>query len=366
MFRVTRILLKAHPAPTVNPVATANVIANATSASPNSFHIPIINFEPFLSGSRLSKETVAQEVLSGFVNSGFIYLKGWEKVLSKDVVNKTFAESARFFARPTEEKAELLWMTPESNRGYVAAGRERVSRLDSVDEIEKLKKANPDIKESMEIGKEMPAGTPKEFLNRWPQNDSQFKSTMTNFFETCHNLHLEVLSSIAMGLGLEPRWFDHHCDAKDHNLRLLHYPSVDKDQISANKSNRAGAHTDYGTITLLFQDSAGGLEVLSPTGQYIAAPPIPGTIIVNAGDLLARWSNDRIMSTEHRVVTPASAPESDVYPARYSIAFFANPNYETEIEALEGTFRDGGEKKYEKINTLDYLVQRLTATYGKK
>jgi isopenicillin N synthase-like dioxygenase len=113
-------------------------------------------------------------------------------------------------------------------------------------------------------------------------------------------------------------------------------------------------------MTLLFQDMRGGLQVESPNGNFIDATPIADTIVVNAGDLLARWSNDTIKSTKHRVVEPAT--KEDEYPARYSIAYFCNPNFDKQIEAIPGTFQNG-EKKHAPINTGEYLVQRLSATY---
>ncbi|EEY16516.1 thymine dioxygenase [Verticillium alfalfae VaMs.102] len=127
---------------------------------------------------------------------------------------------------------------------------------------------------------------------------------------------------------------------------------------------RAGEHSDYGSITLLFQDARGGLQVRGPGGRFVDATPIPGTVVVNAGDLLARWSNDTIRSTVHRVVEPpGGGADGDVYPPRYSIAYFCNPNYKDYIEALPGTYASEAEKKYEGINSGEYLVQRLTATY---
>lgn len=140
---------------------------------------------------------------------------------------------------------------------------------------------------------------------------------------------------------------------------------------------RAGSHTgdlierpqfiiDYGSITLLFQDDRGGLEVRSPNGTFVPVTPIPDTIVVNAGDLLQRWSNDIIRSTEHRVVSPPTPPTGDHYPARYSIAYFCNPNWDATIDCLEGCYGDvaeGQKKKYAPINTHQYLVSRLKATY---
>lgn len=104
----------------------------------------------------------------------------------------------------------------------------------------------------------------------------------------------------------------------------------------------------------------GGLQVESPNGNFVDATPIEDTIVVNAGDLLARWSNDAIKSTKHRVVEPPVKAEQ--YPARYSIAYFCNPNFDRTIEAIPGTFEEG-KKKYAAINSGDYLVKRLTDTY---
>jgi len=138
---------------------------------------------------------------------------------------------------------------------------------------------------------------------------------------------------------------------------------------------------DYGTLTLLFQDSVGGLEVQNPhTGEYIPATPIvssfflpvscsahllqqPNTIVVNVGDLLARWSNDVLRSTLHRVVAPPAAKVSEteaLTPARQSIAFFCNPNFTANVSCLPNC---GEVAKYPPVNTGDYIVGRLKATY---
>jgi len=143
-------------------------------------------------------------------------------------------------------------------------------------------------------------------------------------------------------------------------------PKLELDLIQVQPSLTPALTSDYGTITLLFQDDRGGLEVLSPKGGFVPATPIPDTIVVNAGDLLQRWSNDVIRSTEHRVVSPRTPPEDDHFPARYSIAYFCNPNWDATIECLDGCYGDaqgGQEKKYTPINTHEYLVSRLKATY---
>lgn len=214
------------------------------------------------------------------------------------------------------------WTTPEANRGYSAPGREKVTNLTDADEVARLKEGNPDIKESFEIGREAdPAG----HANQWPDEAGAqrkvagFKDTMLDFFEQCKGIHVEVMRAIAVGIGLDEGYFDGFVDDGDNTLRLLHYPAVKSEVFRVNPGQvRAGAHSDYGSITLLFQDAAGGLQVQSPSGQFVDATPIENTCVVNAGDLLARWSNDTIKSTIHRVVEPPR--KSDEHPPRYSIA----------------------------------------------
>ena len=279
-------------------------------------------------------------------------------------VSTTFSTAAKFFQRPQPEKEALGWTTPEANRGYVSHGREKVSSLINKEDVAALKAQAPDLKESFEIGREGAEGLP----NNWPSGDEaakEFKDIMLAFFGLCKGLHVEVMRAIAVGMGLPEGYFDGYTDVGDNTLRLLHYPEVPKDVFRKNKLQvRAGEHTDYGSITLLFQDDRGGLQVKSPKGTFVDATPIPGTVVVNAGDLLARWSNDTIKSTLHRVVEPPAPEEGDVHPARYSMAYFCNPNFSSQIEAIEGTYGgEKGERKYEGINSGDYLVQRLAATY---
>ena len=312
--------------------------------------------------------------------------------------------SGSFFSLPEETKLSYGWTTPEANRGYSAPGREKVSVLTDKDEIEKIRKSTPDLKETFEIGRE---GEP-DHPNQWPDETREgvketvmgFKEVMLGFFDRCKALHVEVMRAIAVGMGLDGEFFDGFVDVGDNTLRLLHYPPVEA-SVFKTDAVRAGAHSDYGSITLyvywkfrgeamltlvyrLFQDSRGGLQVKSPEGTFVDATPIEGTVVVNAGDLLARWSNDTIKSTIHRVVEPPT--KSDKYPARYSIAYaskppkilpeclesptysicyryFCNPNFKSHIEAIPGTYTTEAEKKYDGINSGDYLVQRLAATY---
>lgn len=277
----------------------------------------MIDFAKFQHGDETQRLETAKAILKGFQTAGFIYLKNMP--IPRETREHVFATSAKLFELPVEEKLSYAWTSPQANRGYSAPGREKVSLLTDADEIEKVRASVPDIKESFEIGRDNEADHP----NRWPNEEGDivgFKATMLDFFDQCKAAHVEVMRAIAVGMGLNSTFFDNYVDDGDNTLRLLHYPAVDREVFKTNPGQvRAGEHSDYGSITLLFQDSRGGLQVKSPNGHFVDAAPIEDTCVVNAGDLLARWSNDTIKSTIHRVVEPPHG-DREVYPPRYSIA----------------------------------------------
>ncbi|KAL0253144.1 hypothetical protein SLS55_010596 [Diplodia seriata] len=333
--------------------------------------IPLIDFSQYTSptATPAARQATAQSLLAGFQRAGFVYLKNHG--IARSTVASVFSRSARFFARPQQQKDALAWYSPRANRGYVAHGREKVTRADFGGDVEALRKQVPDLKESMEIGREGEEGCP----NMWPpeaEGDEEaraFRGVMEGFHAQCKGLHREVMRAVAVGMGLGEGWFDAFTARGDNTLRLLHYPEVEKSVFEREDGQvqvRAGEHSDYGSLTLLFQDDRGGLQVLSPKGTFVDATPIPDTIVINAGDLLERWANDTIKSTKHRVVEPPPKPgqESlDKYPARYSVAYFCNPDFDKVIEAIPGTYEEG-KQKYPAVLSGDYLAKRLSETYG--
>lgn len=336
----------------------------ATHANTPKFTIPVIDFSSFRKAtSPAEKRATADRIVGAFKESGFIYLSGHG--IPKSVIKGAFDHSAKFFQLPVETKDTLAWESPRSNRGYVRIGRERVTQSADAAEIAKMRESAPDYKESMEIGREADA----EWKNMWPKESEapEFRGTILGFFQTCHELQAQVMRSIALGLDLEETFFDNKVDQQCHNLRLLSYPSVKRSLLNAEGTGRAGAHSDYGTLTLLFQDQVGGLEVQNPhTKVYHPATPIPDTIVINVGDLLSRWSNDVLRSTLHRVVSPPPTPsDPDTVPGRQSIAFFSNPNFDAEIACLPTCKGTEGEK-YEVVTTEEYIVGRLRMTYDSK
>ena len=184
---------------------------------------------------------------------------------------------------------------------------------------------------------------------------------MLEYFGAADALHLDILRSLATAMSLGEEYFTPLCNGNHQNLRLLHYPSCKRREISETGQKRAGAHTDYGTLTLLVQESVGGLQVQRRDGKWVDVPPTEGAVIINVGDCLMRWSNDILVSTPHRVVQDPTVT-ADVMPARLSIAFFCNPNKDTLVKALPHTFSESNPAKYKPVNAFDYLVGRLTDT----
>lgn len=311
---------------------------------------------------------VSQSLLSAFHTYGFLYVTDYSKVIPTSLVESVFRHGANFFAHPQSEKDGLEWTTARSNRGYVKMGREKVSLGKTKEEVARERDAGgDDLKESFEIGREGEEGHP----NRWPdpldKRDVEFRQTMEEFFLKCKKMHAVLMRGIALGLGLEGDFFDEYVKMGDNTLRLLHYPAAHPEDFENGRRVRAGAHSDYGSITLLFQDQRGGLQVEKPDRSgWLYVEPREGTIVVNAGDLLARWSNDLIRSTMHRVVQPPLKGQEKVdgHPPRYSVAYFCNPDFDKWIEVLPGTWEENKDgKKYGGINSGDYLAQRLEATY---
>ncbi|KAI9337926.1 hypothetical protein BDR26DRAFT_863305 [Obelidium mucronatum] len=327
--------------------------------------IPIIDFAPFIDGVSPSivscplKDKTAEELVYAFSKSGFVYLKNHG--ISEEEINDMFLLSKHYFAKDLKEKESLGWETAEANRGYVGLGKEKLSDLDKegrAEDIVALNQISPDLKEAFDIGLDHPD---IPYKNKYPSKEFGDKSDA--FFKRMQNLNVKMMTAIAIGLGLEHDFFQSAIKLGTNTLRLLHYPKCPPSEIN-DFSRRCGAHTDYGSVTFLFQDSVGGLEVLDRSkNEFVRAVPIPGTIVVNVGDLLQRWTNDYLTSNQHRVVKPYSVGEDGFLPARYSIAYFCDPDSDTKVETIPKFITEKNPNKYEPVTAGEHLLARLNNTY---
>ncbi|KAI8621020.1 hypothetical protein BC830DRAFT_363873 [Chytriomyces sp. MP71] len=335
---------------------------NASTETAPPDYIPIIDFSAFTipNASASDRAKVANDLVAAFTNSGFVYLK--DHGIPSDAVERMFVQSKEFFALDEARKEAVAWENAESNRGYVAIGREKLSDLDKegrAEDIKKLNEISPDIKEAFDVREDF---TDSKYRNRYPS--THFGDQCDSFFQILKKLNLSVMSAVGLGLGLGEDFFKFSTHGGGNNtLRILHYPRVPALEIN-DHSRRCGAHSDYGTVTFLFQDAVGGLEVLDhKSNHFVQVTPIPGTIVVNIGDLLQRWTNDHLKSKMHRVVKPYRVDEDGYLPARYSIAYFCDPDEETVVETIEQFITEKTPKKYAAVNAGEYLIARLNNTY---
>jgi isopenicillin N synthase-like dioxygenase len=195
---------------------------------------------------------------------------------------------------------------------------------------------------------------------------------MNYFYDQCHHMSREILTALALGLGLpSPSALLASHSGLNNQLRLLHYPPLPAALLENEKMVRIPGHSDWSSITMLFQDDCGGLEVEHPRepGRFLPVPPITNALVLNIGDLMMRWSNDVLRSTVHRVGLP---PGDDRYTGvermvreRYSIPYFVAPDPDTLVECLESCVGPGG-RKYDGITQREYGRMRAMAHYMEK
>ena len=312
--------------------------------------IPLIDFAPFREGDAATRCAIALLIYHACHEIGFVYLK--HPGIDSDSIAKTFEYSRKLFDLPLPEKNKVAWSDELSNRGYIGMERER------------LDESKPgDLKEAYNIGSEIDptlvnTAQPSLSYNRWLEGDEKFRQTMLEFFSACNDVAKEISRAMAIALNLPEDFFVNNHSQQDNTLRLLHYPPIDR--TPEPEQLRAGEHSAYGSFTLLFQDTVGGLEVRNAAGKWIEAPFIPETILVNTGDLMQRWTNHVFRSTKHRVRIPQDITAKQ---SRYSIAYFCHPNPDTEISCLKTCQSIVRPPLYPPITAGDYLISRLKVTY---
>jgi isopenicillin N synthase-like dioxygenase len=265
------------------------------------------------------------------------------------VIDAAWTTSRAFFDMPLSDRMSVRRRSTADAYGYVPIQAEALNRslADTTDSSPATSYAAADLKETFNIGPVDPlarpcaddgerwAFTPSE----WPRMLPAIRPAWTAYFRAMLDLSARLMQSFALALDLPEHHFDSMIDESPSALRAINYPH--QDNAPQPGALRAGAHTDYGTLTVLLQDDApGGLEVFDHhSNAWVPVPHLPGAFVVNIGDLLAWWTNDRWRSTLHRVVNPPL--DTTVSTRRQSIAFFHNANYHCLVECLPSCLEPG-------------------------
>lgn len=310
--------------------------------------VPTIDIAPFLAGKPEDKLRVAQAVRAANESIGFFAIVG-HGVPDADF-NSAYEAARQFFDQTLEIKQEVKRPSPEASRGYNAVGRESLAQSLNV-------AAPHDIKETFAIGPvDLPADPdyagprshPHFLPNVWPGSPPQLRAVWEHYFRTMHALSNDLMRIFAVALELPEDWFAGKTDKCISLLRAQNYPEQAVAPVPGQL--RAGAHSDYGALTILRSDDApGGLQVKTRQGEWLDVAIPAGGYMINIGDLMAQWSNDRWVSTLHRVVNPPLSGQHGT--RRLSIAFFHQPNYDAVIECLPGCSGEGNPARYPAVTS---------------
>jgi isopenicillin N synthase-like dioxygenase len=319
--------------------------------------IPVIDFaamqgEDLHSASlsqRRDRQQVADQLRDACTQVGFFYVKNHG--VPQAVIDEAFAEAQRFFALPLSEKMQIHISRSGNHRGYVPLLEENTDPT-----------AKGDLHEAIDFALEVPdtdpdvlAGKKLYGANVYPNDLPGFRDAIDRYYWELHQLGRKIFQAFALALELPEDYFEDKITKPLAQLRLLRYPpqtgEIDHQQIGT------GAHSDYECFTILAQNAIGGLQVLNPAGEWIAAVPIPGTFVVNIGDQMARWTNDLFASTVHRAINRSGQE-------RYSIPYFFGPNYDTLIDVLPSCVSPDCPAKYQPVTTGEYILDRFNETFA--
>lgn len=304
--------------------------------------IPVIDITPLRDGS--DPKSVARALHQASVGLGFIYISGHG--IPDAIIDDARAEACRFFDQPDEAKQTVT--VSSKHRGWLGQGG---AKMDD--------DAKADLKESFIWGFEDEQGRtaedhPLRGVNNWPANPANLQSASMAFFRHAHDVAHHLMRGFALGLDLPEDFFLKTASRPLSRASYVFYPAqseeLGEDQFGV------GPHTDFGILTVLAQDSVGGLQVEDSNGDWIEAPPIPGTLIVNVADLLSRWTDGFYKSTPHRVVNSSGR-------RRLSLVLAFDPDPETMIDARE-VFGADYQPKQDAISCGDYLLWRFERAFA--
>ncbi|MDA0261632.1 MAG: 2OG-Fe(II) oxygenase [Proteobacteria bacterium] len=317
-------------------------MAYATAKQISESDIPVIDFAPVFADGPSGYEQVAGEMRKAAEANGFFYIKNHG--VADEVIAQTQSIAHEFFASRQEEKLTVA-MSGGGHRGFLRIG-----------EAKMYENALSDLKESYVWGLDIADDDP-EYLagsilapNAWPGFLPQMRPTLNTFFEATHVCGRHLLRAFATSLGLPLDHFVGSFDKPVSRGSLVYYPPQPSD-LSVQQFGVA-SHTDYGCLTMVYQDAVGGLQVATRAGEWVTALPIEGTFVVNIGDLMARWSNNHFKSTPHR-----GGNSSGV--TRQSVAMFIDPNAETTVVPVY----ENEKPLFDPVSVGDYIQSRYDASF---
>ncbi len=293
--------------------------------------VPVIDVRPFLEGGAADKRRVATQIRDACEQIGFFTIVGHGVPMASYEAMR--AKALEFFALPEDLRMKSAQPASKVSRGYSAqASRALAYSMGDA--------TPPDLQQSYAMGpiEAAPAyiaGTEaatRFFMpNYWPAAPEGFQAAFEDYYGRANALAGEVLRMFAVALDLDERYFDDKIDQHTSTMRALLYPAQSTPPLEGQL--RAGAHTDYGALTILRGDDVpGGLQVRLRSGEWIDVHPAPDSFVCNIGDLMMRWTNDRWLSNVHRVANP---PPAHAGTPRFSVAFFHNPNFDAEIRCID-------------------------------
>ncbi|HMK78432.1 MAG TPA: 2-oxoglutarate and iron-dependent oxygenase domain-containing protein [Xanthobacteraceae bacterium] len=302
--------------------------------------MPILDLTALTAGGDI--KPIAQRMRHACLTTGFFYVANHG--IPQAVIDHLFATTKRYFDLPMEQRLTHR-MDERFRRGFMPQG------------INQHPGFAPDLKESYEIGVDLPlsdpdvaAGLPLHGPNRWPAECPWLREAAEAYFNQAQALGKRLLKVCAVSLDMPEDYFLQFCVKPMVQMRLFHYPP--QEPMSDEKAFGVAPHTDYGMITLLLQDPIGGLELKKRDGEWVSAPFVPGTLVINIGDLFQRWTNDIYTSNQHRVINRTGKE-------RYSVPMFFNLDYQSVVACLPTCQSAATPAKYEPIKSGDYLVGRF-------
>jgi isopenicillin N synthase-like dioxygenase len=308
--------------------------------------IPVIDLTPFYAGGSSGRRAVASEIDEACRTIGFFMIAN--HVVPLAILSDAFATSREFFDLSVAERLAVAPVGEVAPRGYAAFAKKGLAATLDV-------AAPKDLREQFMVGPldPMPAELTRypEALgcyspNIWPGRPARLRPVLVELYRAFERQAADLMRAFALGLDLPEHYFD---DKIDHHFSVLgsnHYPELEHDPEPGQL--RVGAHSDFGSLTLLAPSAnSAGLEALLRDGTWAEVKPRAGCLVVNIGDMMGRWTNDRWRSTLHRVVNPP--PGAGARSRRQSIAFFCHPNFDADVSAFPSCVTPDRPPRYEPI-----------------